>query len=275
MNYHVTSVAMDVYSYSTYKDFLKGYIKENRQKGLISQIAGICGCDRTYLSQVLNGKADLTPDHLIRFCESLNLDETESRYLLMVLLRDRSSSPVARKTWAERIDKLKKDGRVLTEKIYANEKPGEIPDDLRTLYYSSWLYTAIHTLTSIEEFQTVDAISTKLNVPGAHVTKVLRDLVEMKVVLKEKDRYVHNGGNIYLQRESPQSYSHHMNWRMRSVERSTQIEDIHYTNIFSVDVKDVDKLRAQIVKLIDDQRKLVASSGAETACAFACDFFVI
>lgn len=266
---------MDVYSYSSYKEFLKGYIKENRQKGLISQMAGICGCDRTYLSQVLNGKADLTPDHLIRFCESLNLDEHESRYLLMVLLRDRSSNTVARKTWAERIDKIRKDGRVLTEKIYGNEKPGEIREDLRTLYYSNWLYTAVHTLTSIAEFQTVDAISVKLSVSGAMIAKVLRDLVEMKVVLKEKERFVHNGANIYLQRESPQSHSHHMNWRMRSVERSTLKEDIHYTNIFSVDVKDVDKLRAQIVKLIEDQRKTVAASGAETACAFACDFFVI
>jgi len=266
---------MDVYTYVDYKAFLRGYIAHHKQKGLISQIASACGCDRTYLSQVLNAKADLTPDHMIQFCEVLGFDETQSRYLLYLLLRDRSSSLAARRKWQHKVEALKREALALTNKIFARENPGEIREELRTLYYSNWLYTAVHTLTSIAEFQTVDALAQKLHVPGTIVTRILRDLVEMNVVKREKERFVHAGGNVYISRQSPQSYAHHMNWRLRAIERSAVKEDIHYTNIFSVSANDVDKVRAQIVKLIEDQRRQVQASGAESACVFTCDFFLI
>ena len=263
---------MDVFSYNTYKDFLHGYLEDNKQKGLVSQMAAACGCDRTYLSQVLNSKAELTPDHLIQFCESIALKEIESRYLLLVLLYDRSSSLAAKRSLRLQIDKIKNEAQVLSHKITSQEKPEEIKEEQRTLYYSNWLYGAIHILTSIPALQSAQAIATHLQIPIATAQRVLKDLTEMKLVSKDKDKFIHRGNDVYLPHHFPQSYSHHLNWRMRATERSMVKEDVHYTNVFSISKKDVEKLRHQIVEMIDEQRKKVRASGTDVAYAFCCDF---
>lgn len=97
----------------------------------------------------------------------------------------------------------------------------------------------------------------------------------MKAVRKEKDRYLHSGAEVYLPRQHPQSHAHHLNWRMKAVERSLAEQDVHYTNFFTISRIDADKLRDDILKLIDEQRKKVRASGVEVGYAFCCDFFAI
>src|SRR5690242_7160650 len=99
---------MNVFNYGGYKEFLKDYIKQNASRGIISQVAENCGCDRTYISQVLNGKADLTPDHIMQLCEGLGLGEEESGYLLLLLLKDRSASAKAKKNLDAKLARLKR-----------------------------------------------------------------------------------------------------------------------------------------------------------------------
>src|SRR6185312_9309405 len=145
---------MNVYVHNTYKEFFHAYIAENKQRGLVAQIAMICGCDRTYISQVLNGKAELTPDHLIQFCDTLGYGELETEYLMLLLLRDRASALSARKSFQAKIDKLKREAQMLSGKILRKETPDKISEAQRSLYYSSWIYSAAHTLTSIPALQT-------------------------------------------------------------------------------------------------------------------------
>lgn len=264
---------MNVFAYNTYKEFLKAYIMQNELHGIISQVASACGCDRTYISQVLNGKAELTPDHIIQFCEYLSLNETETNYILLLSLRDRSASIKARKSLDIRIKQIKKDGLTVSHKVLSREKPEEISNEQRTLYYSSWLYGAIHILTSIKEFQIPTAIAQKLQLPVQHINHILKDLLKMNVIRIENDRYIHNGSDVYLPQQHPQSLAHHLGWRMKAVERAMVKEDIHYTVAYSVSINDVEKLRLQIIQLIEDQRKFVHNSGAEVACGFCVDFF--
>ena len=105
--------------------------------------------------------------------------------------------------------------------------------------------------------------------------QMLRELVKMKVIRRDKDRYYHQSSDIYLPSYSPHSTAQHLGWRMRAVERSLLKEDIHYTNVFSVSKSDVENLRDLMVQTIEKQRKLVRESGMEAAAAFCCDFFVI
>lgn len=266
---------MNVFSFSTYKEFLHSYISDHKQKGMVSQVAAQCGCDRTYLSQVLNGKADLKPDHMIQFCDHLGLSDLESRYLLLVLLRDRSSAIEARKSLQSKIDKLKQEALALTAKIKSKEKTEEIDEASRSQYYSHWSYCAIHILTSIPEFQTAPALATKLSIPLEVIQRILRELLEMKAIKRDKDKYIHSSADIYLPRQHPQSYAHHLNWRMKAVERSLHEQDVHYTTFFTISKEDVDPLRNAILKLIDEQRRKVQASGTEIGYAFCCDFFPV
>lgn len=265
---------MTVFRYNTYKDFLRAYIDANPQKGVISQVASLCGCDRTYLSQVLNGKAELTPDHLVQFSDSIGLSEEEAQYLMMVLLRDRSGSATSRKSLDTKIEKLKSKALAVSQ-IVKREKTKEISEAQRTQYYSTWQYGAIHILTSIPALQTAQAISDKMQLPQNTTIRLLKDLIEMGAVRKEKDRYIHAGGDVYLTRDNPQLHAHHLSWRMKAVERTMFPDEIHYTNIYSISQKDVEKIRHQILQLIEEQRKIVRDSGTDVAGVFCLDFFTL
>ncbi|MEN0059540.1 MAG: DUF4423 domain-containing protein [Bdellovibrio sp.] len=265
---------MDIFSYTTYKSFLIDYIRRNKYKGLITQLASACGCDRTYLSQAMAGKADLLPDHMIKLCEYLKMSELESDYLLNLLLKDRSTTLAARTLFENKLKKIKQQGDELSQKIKNKKDADEISEEYKTFYYSNWLFPAIHTLTSISDFQMQDAIAKKLNLPESQTLLILNSLIDMGLVVKSKNKYLHSGQSIYLKRDAAQIYSLHLQSRLESVKRSYEKNDIHFTNIFSVAKSEVDTLRGQIMELIETQRKTVHISGAEVACVFNCDFFV-
>ncbi|MBL7670473.1 MAG: TIGR02147 family protein [Bdellovibrionaceae bacterium] len=276
MYYIVYTLIMNIFIFKTYKAFLADYIKRNKYKGLISKLAETCGCDRTYISQVLNGKADLLPDHIARLCEYLHFTELESDYLMLLLLKDRATSVAAKNIFEIKLKKINEMAEDLSQKVKSKKDSEEIiSEEHKTLYYSNWLFSAIHILTSIANFQTIEAISKKMNCTEASVSQVLKLLVEMGLVEKSKDKYVHNGKSVYLRRDAAQIYSLHLQSRLESVKRSYEKNDLHFTNIFSVSKEDVDAIRNQIMLLIEQHRQTVHRSGAQTACVFCCDFFSI
>jgi uncharacterized protein (TIGR02147 family) len=266
---------MNVFDAKDYRAFLRSYLDENKRRGVVTTLASACGCDRTYLSQTLSGKADLTPDHILRLSETLKLPETDANYLLFLLLRDRSTSPQARRSMQNRLDKIKNDAKSLTNRINSRETPAEISEEQKTRYYANWLYGAIHILTSIPAYQAPAQIAAKLNLTIVTTVRILKDLCAMGAVKQRAEKYINEGRDFYLPTSSPQSTSHHFNWRMKAIERTFIEHDIHYTVAFSVSAEHLDELREQILALIETQRKLVRSSGTEVAAVFCCDFFPV
>ncbi len=264
---------MDIFKHKTYKEYFKSYLNEYHHKGIVSSVAKACGCDRTYLSQVLTGKSELTADHVINFSQNMNLNEIESEFLLTLLLHDRSASSSVRKSLKAKIDRLRDDSEQLSKKIKKNFKIKSLDDEIRNVYYSNWLYPAVHILTSIPEFQTIDKIANKLQCSPSIIQGILVYLVDTNLIKKEKENYIHSDEDIYLSIDSPQNFPHHLNWRVKAVERTMAREDIHYTCLYSVSKNEVESLRDQIVQLIETQRKQARSSGTEEICVFCCDFF--
>ncbi len=265
---------MNIYNYTSYKKFLSEYIKINSHRGLISEIAKAAGCDRTYISQVLGGKADLLPDHVIRLSHFLLLDEPAADYLLHLLLKDRSASTEAKKKFELKLEKLRNTGLELSQQVKSKKDSNEISTEAnKTNYYSNYFFQAIHLLTSIDEFQNIGAIAGRLNISESQVFQILRELEAMGLVVKERDKYYHSGKSFYLTGESPQIIPLHLNFRIEAVRRSQIRKDIHFSNIFSVSKHDIDLLKTQILELIELHRKTVHKSGSETVAIFCCDFF--
>lgn len=132
-----------------------------------------------------------------------------------------------------------------------------------------------HSLTSIENFQTIETISKKLHCPETVVIQSLSLLEEMKLIHRSKEKFIHSGKNIYLKRDAAQIYSLHLQSRLEAVKRSFNKEDIHFTNMFTISREDIEKIKTQIVQLIEEQRNTVHASGSQAACVFCCDFYAV
>ncbi len=264
-----------IYSYDSYKDYLKDYIEAYRRPGLVSELAKSAGCDRTYFSQSLTSKVQLTPDHAISLSEGLGLNEAEQNYFLTLVLHNRASNTKAQLHLRKRLDKLVKEQAVLSKKIKSSQDSEEISETLKTKYYSSWLYGAVHILTSIPEYQTVAALCQKLEIQKEICEEILSSLGQMNLTQKHGDRYKHAGGNIHISIGSAINSMNHLNWRLLASQRANKEDDVHYTTAFSISKKDMPVLKTDILDFIKSQRKIVHNSGTEQAFAFCLDFFEI
>lgn len=261
-----------IFTYQSYKDYLKDTI-EVLGRGSISKIAESARCNRTYLSQCLSTKVQLTPDHILGISEYLKLNELEQDYFLLLLLYERSALKNARSLIKQKMLKLIQADLVLSQKISEKGDSDQLTSQQKNIYYSSWKYAAIHTLTSISDYQTIQSITKKTRLPEQEVTVVLKELHGMGLIQFNNGKWIHNFKNIHIPVGSSMTVQNHLNWRLKSVEDVNNKNAIHYTTLFSLSENDWKDLQAQLIKYIDKQRDFIHDSGAEEMYCFCCDLF--
>ena len=148
---------------------------------------------------------------------------------------------------------------------------------MQQVYYSSWLWMTIHIIISIPNYQTEDKIATHLGIKKEKVLKFLKQLRKFNLVNYQDGKWYHSGGNIHLNRESPLNSINHNNWRQQAVLKSqTQNQNnIHYTSVFSLTLKDYEELQQMIFKFINESRNVISKSKEEILACFTCDFFKV
>lgn len=261
-----------IFTYQSYKKFLKDFT-DLQGRGTVSKLAGAAGCDRTYLSQCLTTKVQLTPDHILGLSEYMNLSEEEEEYFLLLLLQERSASKVAQLRIKKKMDKLIQADLVLSKKISRREDSNEISEAQKAKYYSTWKYAAIHTLTSIKEFQTAQAIARKAQLSEIETLNILKDLAETGLVHFQNGKWIHSGKNIHIPTGSSHNAQNHINWRLKAVDSVNDKNSIHYTTLFSLSKKDWEVLREQLLGYIDKQRDFIHASGSDEMYCFCCDLY--
>jgi len=266
---------MNIYEYESYKSFLKDRISQGKRPGIMTELAKSIGCDRTYLSQVLSGKAQLTADHAINLAEAFSLNPEESDFFLLLVLKERSSLVKARRKFEEKIEKMRKEHLDLTKKIRTSEAPAELSDAIKLRYYSSWKFSAAHILTSISNCQALTPLAQTLGCSEKEASGILEELVRMGLVKKSGSRFMHGGKNLHIPAGSPLVTFNHLNWRMRAMESASGNVGTHYTDVFSISAKDFPVLQGLLLEFIEKLRQRVRESGAEEAYVLSCDFLPI
>lgn len=262
---------MNLYEYFSYKTYLIDLISKTQIK--VSVLAEMAGCNRSYFSQMINGKVQLTSDHIINLAEGLEFSELEKEYFITLCLLERSSLISTKEILEKKLINLRQKSLVLSKKIKDEGKSFELTDEMKGEYYSSWLYGQIHILTSIEDFQTSESIASRLNISHSLVKKILNRLREMRLVTKKEKNYIHQAGNLHIPHNSPYNAVNHMNWRMRALQKIQEDDGIHYTATFSISKKDVPLLKSQLLEFIKKQRNVIGASGVEEVYCFNCDLF--
>jgi uncharacterized protein (TIGR02147 family) len=263
---------MKVFEFNSYKKYLNNYIERSGRRGLISELARAAGCTHSYLSQVLNGKPDLTPDQAWSLTEHLLLSTEEAEYFFTLVLNERAATPKLKKNLEAKLKALKSE-QTQTTKVVSKTTDAQLLISQRDRYYSQWTVGAIHSLTASKEYQTIEKLSDRLNLSKLEVEQNLQWLVENSLVKKSGNRFLHSGQNIHLPTEAIHNQINHLNWRLRAVQASFRSDEIHYTSTFTISQKDWDYLRRELLTFIESQRKQIQSSGSDEGFVFCCDLF--
>ncbi len=263
-----------VYYFKDYKKYLFHLVYEENIS--ITSLAEGAGCHRPYLSKVLNGSQHLTPDQTFGISEFLQHLPDEREYLKLMVEYERSASRNFRSHLHQDIERRHKDYFELKNQV--SNLQVQVQKDLgnEPLYYSSWLYAAIHIATSIPELQTAKAMAQRWGLREAEIEAVCQKLADMNLIKRERARWVWLSGDIHLPRESPLNIPLQANW-LSKAQQNVQLgrsESIHYSVVQSLKKSDIDRLRIQISEWIREFSKVAGPSKPEELVVFRIDFFL-
>lgn len=263
---------MELFLVDDYKTYLKGAIKEAARRGFLTEMARAAACTQSYLSQVLNGKPELTPDQALMITAFLGMKAEAADYFMNLVHLSRASSSQLRSFHEKKIKSLR-DQHLRTSTAVRATTQNKIPLSERDYYYAQWTVPAVHILTSCHEYQTAERLAERLNLGVREVETILQRLAQIGLVKKSAGRFIHSGKNVHLETHSLHNQINHLNWRLKGLNSTQQESAIHYTSSFAIDRKDWDRMRRHLLTFLEEQRKQIGGSGSEDAYVFCCDLF--
>ena len=263
----------NIYEFDSYKTYLKQLISEHIEKrGFQASLARAAGCQPSYISQALSGKAELLVDHAAGISEFVGLNQAETEYFITLVQFARATSPILKKIMKTKLQTLKEKQFELVEQIQGLKKTKQ---EIEGSYYSSWMWTAIHIITSIPQYQTPQNIAERLSLPLIQVKEILQVLQTYGFIQENNNNWVYTKGASHLPRESSMNELNHTHWRLRSISNiQKQIpDDLHYTSVFSMSLEDTEKLRKFLIETIAGSRGIIGPSQSEDIFCMNLDFF--
>jgi len=262
-----------VFDFKDYKAYLKHQI-EVAGRGEKSRIASALKCNIAYVSQILHGHAHLSLEQSEALNEYFQLGEDESDFFLLLVMIGRAGSAALEKRLKKKLNDTLKARSQIENRIRDIKY---LPEESQSIYYSTWLYSAIYVLLSIPKFQTRDQIRSRLNISTQHINQILDFLVQSGLAIREGERFKLGTVGIHLKNDSIWTPRNHANWRQQciaSIERH-QPNDFHYTSVASFSEKDLPEARKILVDAVEKIYSLVRASPEEELFCYNLDFFKV
>lgn len=264
---------MSVFNYLDYRAYIEYQIKSHSQvKGYQGVLAENAGCQRSYLSQVLNSHVELTPDHAANLASYWQFNRDETEYFIDLVMLSRAASPKLKKILQAKLQSMQKKQQDLSERF---QRPTAPASEHAPVYYSSWYWAAIHILLSVPGYSSSQKIAERLCLTQELVVTTLESLQNMGLVMKKNGEWKIVTTNMHLPQESPLTNTNHLNWRMRGLSgkvRNSQ-QDLHYTAVHSLSKQAIHEIKEVFLQAIDKSRQIVAPSQDEDAVAICFDLF--
>jgi uncharacterized protein (TIGR02147 family) len=265
-----------LFGLDSYIEFIKAKIRSfphagHGQKG---KIAKAIGCHPTYITQVLQGRAHLSPEQGESLSRYFNLSIEEKRFFMLLLLRDRAGTRSLKEFYFEQMRATIADRQILKNRLEFKKTVSKVD---QATYYSVWYYAAIHSLLSIPKFQTPSAISEHLGLSSTVVSRTLEFLVKAGLATQENGTFRTSTVHMHLGNDSAMISKHHVNWRMECMKALDQEtpDELHYSSIATLAVKDLPKIRAILVHAIEEARTVIRDSPEEELYCYCLDLFQV
>lgn len=257
----------------SYKKILGRLIEESQTgRGMVSRVAEAIGCQRSYLSQVLHSKVQLTKEQAWNACVFFGLSREETAYFECLVDHERAASPVYKRHLEGRMDEIREEVKQLTK---SSGKYGKGTDAGSLYYFSYWLPCAVHILSSIPEFQEPAQMAERLGLPLPVIRQTLSELQGMGLVKQEKTKWVFDSSSKWIPKESPLSKFHQQDWRQLAVDNARQPHAVgmHYTIVQSLSRADFEKLQQLLRDYLEQVNKISGPSEPEILTCLNLDFF--
>jgi uncharacterized protein (TIGR02147 family) len=262
-----------VFDHKSYREYLHESLgRPGQRTGMRLRACKALGCHTTYLSQVLSGRAHLSLEHAESLNRFLEHTKEESEFFLTLVLRERAGTKPLQERFSARIQELLAKRNIIKNRVKAAT---ELSPQDQDRFYGSWLYTAIHVLVSIPDYQTLEKLAAALGISLGATKEALEFLRRIGVVVRREGRYVHGPQVLHLGSDSLLIAKHHSNWRFHAIQSlgRAQPDDLHYSAAVSLTKEVAQKVRDNILRTLQDNIELIKHAKEEEAYVYSFDFY--
>lgn len=260
-----------VYEFRDYRQFLRSWIEDKSKeiRGAQSRLANAAGVSSTLISRILSGEKQLSSEQATEIAEYVGLNDNETRYFILLVEIGRAGSHKLKKI-------LNEEAKSISEKISVRiSNSTKVSDEIKAVYYSSWIYAAIRNLLATPGPHDVNSIAERLGLPKKTVANAVEFLLQSNLCSKDSKGLHHLASKTHLDADSPFITNHHRNWRQKAIEKMEErnSSDLFFSSPMSLSKETVSELRKHLPNLISEVMKQVEPSPSEVTYCFNLDFF--
>lgn len=265
---------LDIFKYSSYRDYLRDWIEQAKHARLsnIAKVAQVAQVHPTFLSQVFSGRKELSLEQGAFVSDYLDHSRIELDYFLVLINLERAGTTRLKKYWNQR--RIEIEGE--KHRLGARFKPHrELSSEQRAVFYSSWIYAAVWASTAIASGQSESDIATRFQIDHSRASKIVNFLVEAGLCVLHGELYRISDLHVHVPADSPYVFKHHMNWRIRAINRfdDLQPDELLYTSPMSVSKADFALIREKLRVFIQEIIEIGKASEADEVICLDIDLF--
>ncbi|OFZ19236.1 MAG: hypothetical protein A2X94_05585 [Bdellovibrionales bacterium GWB1_55_8] len=266
---------IDLFEHSDYRDFLTAeFPTKGPGRGGRSSLAEHLRCELSFVSLVLNKRAHFSSEHAFSTGEFLKLTPDEMEFLLLLHSLTKAGSTKLRAFYRQKIDSILKTRMEIRERVKAQQSMA-LQQQLE--YYSHWTYTAVHMCLLNPRLNTVQAISSYLDISPERTKRILEFFVSNGLADNDHRGYRSGPVRMHIDSASPLVGRHHTNWRLRTLEKlaDPRGDELHYSLVLSISRKDSERIKAILLDSIQRTETVLKESGDEAVYSMAIDLFEV
>ena len=257
---------MTLFDFDDYKSYVEAWIMAQPKAGhgQFRKMARALKTSSTIISQVFRGDRDLTLEQASALCDHLSLTELESDYLMYLVILTRAGTIGLRQMAQKKLSQIKRRSQSLKSRIPHDATLGT---EARATFYSHWYFSAIRNLVAIPGLNSVDSISSHLDLPRPLVQRIIDFLLKHRLCVESGGKLKVGPKHTHLAASSLLVSRHHANWRFKAVERHGKLtdEELAYTSTMSLSKDAAVKIRRDLLDAIQKIQSQMADSPSETA----------
>lgn len=265
---------MDIVSHRDYRKFLQlEFSGVGEKRGRRAHLATFLNCQVSYLSQVFTERTHLSLEHALKVAQFLNLSELEKKYFMLLVQKGKAGSHELENFFEQELTLLTDEFGKIEERIGVRNEM-DVSDQMT--YYSHWYFAALHILSAIPEFASLEKLASHLKLDRGVVKEALDFLERCGLVTKKQQAYSIGSSRIHLPKGSSMLRSHHVNWRLRAMASLDEEErgDLHYSAVLAISESDRKLLRERLLKMLEEFEPVIGGSKEEVPVVLLLDLFL-
>lgn len=261
---------VDIFKEEDYRVYIEKKLKtKGYGRGSKAKIAELLDCKPSFISQVLKDKNSFNLEQGFKLNAFFKHDELEKDYFINLIEYDRAGTFNLKEYFKIKLKDIKKKAKLLENRV----KRDELSESDAMAYLSNWNHVMIRRLVDIPEYQNKKALKEKLKLQDKDLEEALNFLIEKKLIIKEKNKFITGPQKIHMKKGSPLVQFAGVKSRLKNLERLHNVSENNFTFTAEISLsrKNYIDFKNEITNFVSSFLKSLEDDKAEKVCSLTID----